>query len=121
MDSATRRSPRSPASRELTASYVERRFGRRRGRFQESPKRFDILPLLVCTDGAVSKFGRDVRRLRPNLMIGGVAAAAERRWTGDIRLPSGLFVGSGSSTAGLPASLAEGMPATESSVWARSR
>src|SRR5205814_6070249 len=24
--------------------------------------RFDILPLLVCTDGAVAMFGRDVRR-----------------------------------------------------------
>jgi uncharacterized protein YcbX len=27
-------------------------------------------------------FGRDVRRLRPNLLIGGVPAAAERLWTG---------------------------------------
>ena len=32
----------------------------------DGPERFDILPLLVCTDGAVSMFGRDVRRLRPN-------------------------------------------------------
>lgn len=54
----------------------------------DGPERFDILPLLVCTDGAVSMFGRDVRRLRPNLLIGGVAAAAERRWTGaTLRLP----------------------------------
>ena len=30
----------------------------------------DILPLLVATDGAVAMFGRDVRRLRPNLLIG---------------------------------------------------
>ena len=54
----------------------------------DGPERFDILPLLVCTDGAVSMFGRDVRRLRPNLMIGGVAGVAERQWPGAIlRLP----------------------------------
>ena len=34
--------------------------------------RFDILPLLVATDGAVHSFGRDVRRLRPNILISGV-------------------------------------------------
>jgi MOSC domain-containing protein len=51
-------------------------------------ERFDVLPLLICTDGAVSIFGRDVRRLRPNLLIGGVDGAAERRWAGAIlRLP----------------------------------
>src|SRR5688572_29092309 len=32
--------------------------------------RFDALPLLVATDGAVAAFGRDVRRLRPNILIG---------------------------------------------------
>jgi uncharacterized protein YcbX len=54
----------------------------------DSPERFDILPLLVCTDGTVSTFGRDVRRLRPNILIGGVAAGAERQWTGAaLRLP----------------------------------
>jgi uncharacterized protein YcbX len=55
----------------------------------DHPERFDILPLLVCTDGAVSAFGRDVRRLRPNLMIGGVEGLRERRWSGAIlRLPA---------------------------------
>lgn len=44
--------------------------------------RFDILPLLVATDGAVKEFGRDVRRLRPNILIGGVHGMAERRWEG---------------------------------------
>jgi MOSC domain-containing protein len=54
----------------------------------DGPERFDILPLLVCTDGAVSMFGRDVRRLRPNLLIGGVTGTAERKWPGAIlRLP----------------------------------
>jgi uncharacterized protein YcbX len=44
--------------------------------------RFDILPLLVATDGAVAAFGHDVRRLRPNVVIGGVEALSEREWTG---------------------------------------
>jgi len=44
--------------------------------------RFDILPLLVATDGAVAEFGRDVRRLRPNIVIGGVEGLAEREWAG---------------------------------------
>ena len=42
--------------------------------------RFDILPLLVATDGAVAAFGRDVRRLRPNIVIAGVEGLAERDW-----------------------------------------
>jgi uncharacterized protein YcbX len=53
--------------------------GARLERF-EGTERFDILPLLVCTDGAVSMFGRDVRRLRPNLLIGEVEGASERTW-----------------------------------------
>ena len=44
--------------------------------------RFDILPLLVATDGAVAAFGRDVRRLRPNIVIDGVEGLAERDWPG---------------------------------------
>lgn len=48
----------------------------------EDLDRFDILPLLVATDGAVSEFGRDIRRLRPNILIGGVEALAERDWPG---------------------------------------
>jgi uncharacterized protein len=44
--------------------------------------RFDVLPLLVATDGAIAAFGHDGRRLRPNLIIGGVAAGAERTWEG---------------------------------------
>ncbi|HUC44874.1 MAG TPA: MOSC N-terminal beta barrel domain-containing protein [Candidatus Sulfotelmatobacter sp.] len=48
----------------------------------DGPERFDILPLLVATDGAVSEFGRDVRRLRPNILIGGVPGLDERRWPG---------------------------------------
>jgi uncharacterized protein YcbX len=44
--------------------------------------RFDILPLLVATDGAVAAFGRDLRRLRPNILIGGVDGLDEREWPG---------------------------------------
>jgi uncharacterized protein len=44
--------------------------------------RFDILPLLVATDGAIEVFGRDARRLRPNMIIGGVERLAERAWPG---------------------------------------
>jgi uncharacterized protein YcbX len=43
-------------------------------------ERFDVLPLLVATDGAVAAFGRDVRRLRPNIVIAGVEGLAEREW-----------------------------------------
>ena len=48
----------------------------------EGLERFDILPLLVATDGAVAIFGQDVRRLRPNILIGGVEGLAERLWQG---------------------------------------
>ncbi len=48
----------------------------------EADDRFDILPLLVATDGAIAAFGRDVRRLRPNLVIGDVQGLAERSWPG---------------------------------------
>lgn len=45
-------------------------------------ERFDVLPLLVATDGAIKEFGYDHRRLRPNLVIGGVDGLAEREWPG---------------------------------------
>lgn len=45
-------------------------------------ERFDVLPLLVATDGAVAAFGRDIRRLRPNILIGGVDGMVERDWEG---------------------------------------
>ena len=48
----------------------------------DAQNRFDVLPLLVATDGAVAAFGRDVRRLRPNILIGGVDGLAERDWPG---------------------------------------
>jgi MOSC domain-containing protein len=44
------------------------------------PERFDILPLLVATDGAIAAFGRDHRRLRPDIVLGGVPGLTERAW-----------------------------------------
>ncbi len=48
----------------------------------DTTERFDILPLLVATDGAIRAFGRDGRRLRPNIVLGGVEGLAERDWEG---------------------------------------
>ena len=48
------------------------------------PERFDILPLLVATDGAIAAFGHDARRLRPNVVIGGVDGLDERAWEGTV-------------------------------------
>jgi len=46
------------------------------------PERFDVLNLLVATDGAVAALGADVRRLRPNIVIDNVPGTAEREWPG---------------------------------------
>lgn len=51
-------------------------------------ERFDVLPLLIATDGALTAFGRDRRRLRPNLVVDGVPGLAEREWP-----HSGLRIG----------------------------
>jgi uncharacterized protein YcbX len=45
-------------------------------------ERFDVLPLLVATDGAINRMGIDGRRLRPNIIIGGVEGLEERKWPG---------------------------------------
>jgi uncharacterized protein YcbX len=55
--------------------------GVRLRRFEEN-ERFDVLPLLIVTDGSLTAFGRDSRRLRPNLVIAGVEGLAERGWEG---------------------------------------
>ena len=41
-----------------------------------------MLPLLVGTDGAFAELGVDHRRLRPNIVVGGVEGLAERDWPG---------------------------------------
>lgn len=48
----------------------------------DGPDRFDVLPLLVATDGAVDALGFDRRRFRPNLLVAGVNGLAEREWPG---------------------------------------
>lgn len=48
----------------------------------DGDERFDVLPLLVATDGAIEYMGFDGRRLRSNIVIGGVEGLAEREWPG---------------------------------------
>lgn len=48
----------------------------------DGAERFDVLPLLIATDGAIAAFGHDGRRLRPNIVIGGVEGLTEREWPG---------------------------------------
>jgi MOSC domain-containing protein len=48
----------------------------------DGPARFDDTPLLIATDGAAAALGIDQRRLRPNILIGGVEGLAERDWPG---------------------------------------
>ena len=43
-------------------------------------ERFDVLPLLVATDGALDALGVDRRRFRFNILIGGVEGLEERQW-----------------------------------------
>jgi uncharacterized protein len=48
----------------------------------DGSERFDVLPLLVATDGAIAALGVDGRRLRPNIVVSGVDGLAERAWPG---------------------------------------
>lgn len=48
----------------------------------EGSERFDVLPLSVATDGAIQEMKFDGRRLRPNIIIGGVEGLLERTWPG---------------------------------------
>lgn len=57
------------------------------------PERFDILNLLVATDGAVARFGHSVGRLRPNILIGGVPAEAEASWPGQALVIGDAVIG----------------------------
>ncbi|HEY2392652.1 MAG TPA: MOSC N-terminal beta barrel domain-containing protein [Candidatus Angelobacter sp.] len=58
----------------------------------EPPKAFDILPLLVATDGAAGYLNIDHRRLRPNIYLADVPELEERKWQrrtlaiGDVRI-----------------------------------
>jgi uncharacterized protein len=48
----------------------------------EGPERFDVLPLLIATDGAIAALGVDGRRLRPNIVVAGVPGVLEQQWPG---------------------------------------
>jgi MOSC domain-containing protein len=50
--------------------------------YYDGPERFDVLPLSVATDGAIEHMKIDGRRLRPNIIIGGVKDLEERNWPG---------------------------------------
>ena len=88
-----------PWSDPAVAADVERAAGAGarlvRTRNGDSPQffeRFDILPLLVMTDGAIAEISNaslaagsvetDRRRFRPNLLLAGVPGLAERGWEG---------------------------------------
>jgi uncharacterized protein YcbX len=47
-----------------------------------APQAFDVLPLLVATDGAAKYLNIDHRRLRPNILIAGVPGLGEQSWPG---------------------------------------
>lgn len=48
------------------------------------PQGFDVLPLLIATDGAAGFLRIDHRRLRPNILLAGVSGLEERDWPGCI-------------------------------------
>ncbi len=48
--------------------------------YYDGPERFDVLPLSIATDGAIEYMNFDGRRLRPNIVIGGVEGLTERTW-----------------------------------------
>ena len=48
----------------------------------DGPERFDVMPLLVATDGSIARLGVDSRRLRPNIIVAGVDGLDERTWPG---------------------------------------
>ncbi len=58
-----------------------------------TPERFDVLNLLVATDGAVAVFGHDIRRLRPNLVLSGVPADLEPDLPGQAFLIGDAIIG----------------------------
>jgi len=49
-----------------------------------APQAFDVLPLLVATDGAAHYLNIDHRRLRPNILLADVPELEERNWPGRI-------------------------------------
>lgn len=84
---------RSWKSREVAAEVVKIAGRGARLVRNESSERFDVLPLLVATDGAIAAFGHDRRRLRSNIVVGGVEGLAEREWPGACLRIGGVRIG----------------------------
>jgi uncharacterized protein len=59
----------------------------------DGPRRFDVLPVSLATDGGVAAVGVDVRRFRANLYLEGVEGLAERSWVGQTVRVGGASVG----------------------------
>ncbi|MCU1331203.1 MAG: domain containing protein [Candidatus Angelobacter sp.] len=49
-----------------------------------APQAFDVLPLLIATDGAARYLNIDHRRLRPNILLADVPDLEERKWPGRV-------------------------------------
>jgi len=83
-----------PWSSESIAERLRRAVGQdvRLVRF-DGPERFDVLPLLVATDGAIATLGLDRRRFRPNILVSGATADAERSWPGQRLRIGGALIG----------------------------
>lgn len=77
----------SPEARALVAP-----FGGRLTHYT-GPERFDVLNVLVATDGQVAAAGVDVRRLRPNILVGGVEPGAEESWPGHALVAGDVVIG----------------------------
>jgi uncharacterized protein YcbX len=54
---------------------------------------FDVLPLLVATDGTIDYLGIDSRRFRPNIIVGDVPGLTEREWPGGTLIIDAPIVG----------------------------
>jgi uncharacterized protein YcbX len=76
----------APKVRDASAPAVELKLDRRQSRF-------DVLPVSLVTDGAVVALGVDRRRLRPNIVVGGIGGLAERDWVGFALLVGGAVLG----------------------------
>jgi uncharacterized protein len=57
-----------------------------------APQAFDVLPLLVVTDGAAHYLNIDHRRLRPNILVADVPELEERKWPGRVIAIGGVRI-----------------------------
>jgi hypothetical protein len=60
---------------------------------EDHGQRYDVLPLTVLTDGMARAVGVDLRRFRPNIVIGGVDGLGEAHWPGSFLQIGELVIG----------------------------